>query len=474
MSELSLSARIARLTTSQRTILADRITRQRGTQAGKQHLCAWFTADTDIPTEQLQASLAERLPLRMRPRHLMQVDRLPRTSSGKLDRRRLSECAAVVATDNRPSTAQDHSDGELPQIRKIWRHVLGHDVDSEADFFASGGDSLDVIRVLALMSEAGLRMTPAQFAEHPTLAAQSTWLRRAKPADERPAESSESAEHSVDRTGGHASVAAARKSTHRGNMIYLSEQNTRPALFFLPPKCRAAAAFEHIVAQIRNYNCYCPVVVGENTEDTAAVEDVVPEFLQQIRRIQPHGPYRLIGNCEGAFVAWELARQLQAAGERVDLVGILDTPNPQGFQQKPFLQRVGRRLSGIHPLRLLPLLPSLVLRTLKWARRQHQVHTTGDVSLNRPGTQMGWAFHPQSYDGHVCLFRCTQPGSSDFADLDIDDLHGWGGPAECLQLVSVPISRDELFNEASGTLLATEIEMALDRVSSLQRLAADD
>lgn len=481
MSAISLAARLARLTTSQRTILADRINRQQKREPRKQQLCAWFTADrdaTDLSTDRLQAELAERLPSRMRPVQIMHVEQLPRTSSGKLDRRRLTDCTPVALAAAGPSPAapavaplpKNEERTRLEKIRQIWSQVLGQNVEDDADFFASGGDSLDVIRVLALMSEAGLRLTPSQFAERPTLAAQWAWLNdragASAPSSARSSDpeslTADSSPLSAEQQGTHVSA-----EVHRGNMIYLSEQNSRPPLFFLPPKCRAASVFEHIVRQIKNHTCYCPVLMSEDTEDTAVVEDVVPEFLEQIRKIQPHGPYRLVGNCEGAFVAWELARRLTDAGERVDFVGILDTPNPQGFAEKPLHQRIAQRLRGIHPLRMLTQAPALALRMLKWARRQQRVQATGDVSLNRPGTHMGWAFQPQPYAGHVSLFRCTRPGESDFSDLEIDDLHGWGDPAERLQLVSVPISRDDLFEPETGGLLAVEIEAALQRVQAL-------
>ena len=72
----------------------------------------------------------------------------------------------------------------------------------------------------------------------------------------------------------------------------------------------------------------------DDTEDTSVVEDVVPEMLALVKRRQPLGPYRFLGNCEGAFVAWELARQLTAAGEVVEFVGILDTPNSAGVHRE--------------------------------------------------------------------------------------------------------------------------------------------
>jgi thioesterase domain-containing protein len=41
------------------------------------------------------------------------------------------------------------------------------------------------------------------------------------------------------------------------------------------------------------------------------------EYVQQIRALQPAGPYLLFGNCLGGYLAWETARQLQALGEAI-------------------------------------------------------------------------------------------------------------------------------------------------------------
>jgi len=155
-------------------------------------------------------------------------------------------------------------------------------------------------------------------------------------------------------------------------------------------------------------------------------------------------------------------------GETVEFVGILDTPNPQAFTEKRISDQLRHRLQGLRLRDLWRKVPSLVQRGLRWWRRRQQAAASGDVSLTRPGPHMGSACHPHPYDRRVCLCRCTQPGSSDFQDLEIDPLHGWDQPATGgLQLVSVPISRDDLFAASTAPLLATEIEMALQRSGRL-------
>ncbi|MCY1015585.1 alpha/beta fold hydrolase [Pyxidicoccus sp. MSG2] len=60
----------------------------------------------------------------------------------------------------------------------------------------------------------------------------------------------------------------------------------------------------------------------------ASVETLATWYLTQVRAVQPHGPYLLGGWSFGGLVAYEMARQLQAAGERVELLALLDTAAP--------------------------------------------------------------------------------------------------------------------------------------------------
>lgn len=56
----------------------------------------------------------------------------------------------------------------------------------------------------------------------------------------------------------------------------------------------------------------------DGTPLPGAIEAMVAEPLAAVRRLRPHGPYRLAGYCNGALVAYEIARALAAEGERVE------------------------------------------------------------------------------------------------------------------------------------------------------------
>jgi thioesterase domain-containing protein len=57
------------------------------------------------------------------------------------------------------------------------------------------------------------------------------------------------------------------------------------------------------------------------------IEDIASAHLETVRQLQPSGPYLLIGACFGGRVAYEMARQLEAAGDAVGLLAMLD-PSP--------------------------------------------------------------------------------------------------------------------------------------------------
>src|SRR5439155_9094971 len=59
------------------------------------------------------------------------------------------------------------------------------------------------------------------------------------------------------------------------------------------------------------------------------IEAMAAHYLDEIRTVQPEGPYFLGGFCLGAVIAFEMAQQLHAHGERVALLAALDASGPR-------------------------------------------------------------------------------------------------------------------------------------------------
>ena len=67
----------------------------------------------------------------------------------------------------------------------------------------------------------------------------------------------------------------------------------------------------------------------------ASIEELASRYLADVRRVQPEGPYHLGGWSMGGVVAFEMARQLQAQGERVAALSLIDARIPPPGEPEP-------------------------------------------------------------------------------------------------------------------------------------------
>ncbi|MEG1039167.1 MAG: amino acid adenylation domain-containing protein [Pseudomonas sp.] len=114
----------------------------------------------------LKAALAERLPEHMQPAQLIELEAMPVTANGKLDRRRLPVPQVRSQQGSAPRTALEAS------LLAIWQALFERqDIGIDDDFFELGGDSIVSIQAVGLARKLGLAITPKQVFSHPTIAA---------------------------------------------------------------------------------------------------------------------------------------------------------------------------------------------------------------------------------------------------------------------------------------------------------------
>jgi predicted amino acid dehydrogenase len=151
-------------------------------QDAEQTLVAFLEPSVDTPTIQdLQTFLRGKLPEYMRPHRFQVMQSLPLKPNGKVDRGQLT----MIARSG-PVAALTTSTGEggLPlsaserMLAGIWRNVLEVPVvHREDDFFAIGGDSLNILQVLVSLEERGFTVnSAAELYQHRTLADQARIL----------------------------------------------------------------------------------------------------------------------------------------------------------------------------------------------------------------------------------------------------------------------------------------------------------
>ncbi|WP_437786409.1 myxochelin non-ribosomal peptide synthetase MxcG [Sorangium sp. So ce1097] len=141
---------------------------------GGKRLCAFVVADAPAPpAAELRRHAQSLLPAAAIPSAFVLTDRLPRTSSGKIDRKALREATSSAApAEPRVATAPAPATSIERQVLRVWEQVLGvSGLSPDDDFFERGGQSLQTIQVANRLGvDLGREIPVALVFRHPTVA----------------------------------------------------------------------------------------------------------------------------------------------------------------------------------------------------------------------------------------------------------------------------------------------------------------
>ncbi|KOU09329.1 amino acid adenylation domain-containing protein [Streptomyces sp. NRRL F-5755] len=243
----------------------------------------------------LRAWAAARLPEYMVPGAFVLLDQLPLTSNGKLDRAALPAPEAPAARNGRaPRSSREKV------LCALFAETLGvRQVGIDDDFFALGGHSLLAAKLISrIRSALGAELSIRTLFEAPTVA-----------------ELVEALETGGDTDGFEV-------------LLPLRTQGTRPPLFCVHPSgglswCYAGL-LRHLGPDLPVYGLQARGLAQRTTLPTT-FEEMVADYVGQIRAVQPTGPYHLLGWSLGGALAHAIAVRLQARGERVALLAMLDS-----------------------------------------------------------------------------------------------------------------------------------------------------
>ncbi len=268
----------------------------RADESGQKRLVAYVVAreGKQCPTADLLGLLRESLPEYMLPAAFVFLDALPLTANGKLDTRALPAADALERGGENfepPKTLMELA------LREIWEELLGvHSIGATDDFFDLGGHSLLAVRMIAEVEKRiGKKLPPRVLFENPTIRHVAAVLEQ----------------H--------------REIEPRSPLIPIRTEGTKRPFFFLHGNYTEGGFYcmnmSRWLGADRPFYAIAPH--GVHDELTYSVEKMAASRLELLRSVQPHGPYLLGGYCNGGFIAYEMARQLRAAGEEVAALIVL-------------------------------------------------------------------------------------------------------------------------------------------------------
>jgi phthiocerol/phenolphthiocerol synthesis type-I polyketide synthase E len=194
------------------------------------------------------------------------------------------------------------SDAIAEQIRSIWQQVLGlESIEPGQNYFDLGGDSSLAVQMFAHIEEVfGIKLPLATLYDAPTV------------------------EELASILGGEGGTSG------WSPLVSIQPKGSRPPFFCFHGAGGNVLTYRDLSQRLGPdqpfYGLQSPGMDGTCAPLTT-IKDMAAAYVKEIRRVQPHGPYYLGGYCMGGTVAYEAAQQIQAQGEPVALLALLDTMN---------------------------------------------------------------------------------------------------------------------------------------------------
>jgi len=258
---------------------------------------------TPGPVE-LRVHAGSRLPEYMVPAHVVVLGALPLNASGKLDRTALPAPVVMAGAGRRAPRSY-----EEVVLCQLFGEVLGvEDVGPDDGFFDLGGHSLLAARLLArVRAEFGVSLGMRSVFEAPSPATLAALLRDGAAAD------------------------GNGPDDGLGTVLPLRATGIGDPLFCVHPAAGIGWVYAGLLRHV-DRPVYALQARGLTQPDRrpANLAELVKDYLAQLRRVQPSGPYHLLGWSMGATITHGLAAMLTSEGERVESLILLDGyPDPR-------------------------------------------------------------------------------------------------------------------------------------------------
>jgi acetoacetyl-CoA synthetase len=198
-----------------------------------------------------------------------------------------------------------------------------------------------------------------------------------------------------------------------------------------------------------------------------SIEETAKAVVGRMREVQPVGPYAILGYSFGGNLAVEVARQLTANGQKVELVTVLDSyvPGllPKGLSEVVMHLRI---IAGLNLHESYTYISSRIKRRL-FPRFQSSPKSKIERAIAEAAKHCLHAYdahRPEGFSGRIVLVRAT-----DFGDLmeaaDPSGTCGWsfvckGG----VYVIPMPCRHEDFFKEPHVTDLAGHIDDLLDAI----------
>jgi amino acid adenylation domain-containing protein len=288
---------------------------QVGVTAREEQLVAYVVSqEIQLSFKELRTFLRAQLPDYMVPNIFVQLETLPLTPNGKVNYK-----ALPVPDQSRTSLEKDFA---LPctateaKLAAIWSNLLRvNEISIHDDFFQMGGHSLMAVQLFAQIEKAfGKTLPLITLLQASTIAELANELSDSKGAQP------------------------------WSSLVAMQNQGSKPPLFCIHGVGANVLGFRELAHYLGPeqpfYGLQARGLDGREPP-LDKIEGMARQYLQEIQGIYPKGPYLLAGYCSGGLIALEIAHMLDAQGETVALLALIEpAPVRQSVLKRSLMDRV--------------------------------------------------------------------------------------------------------------------------------------
>jgi amino acid adenylation domain-containing protein len=421
----------------------------RESERAELQLVAWVVARQAgmVTSTELRRFLEQRLPDYSVPSQFVFLPAFPRLPNNKVNRRELPEPGRFRGA--RKTSGGEPRPGLEQSLAAIWEQLLGvRPVGREDDFFELGGHSLLAARMIEMIADQlGPAVPMGVWMESPTVAKLA------------------------------AVIEGETSSSYPLYIMPIQPLGSRVPLF-----CFGAGPAFRMLARALGWDQPFFGVILERSDlqwltPGIRLQEIVRRMLESVRALQPQGPYCLGGHSMYGLFAYEAACQLQAAGQEVATVFMLDTFLPPAVRDRGSIwKRTNAHLSAlreqiserdrkvilVHLANLIPLGWSYARRAFQRNRPagSSEAETQSAETLQGLLAAAERSYVPYPYGGRITLLEAGSPllGRASGASFGWKDLCNGA-----LEIKNVPGDHNTILTLPHVDSLAREIAACLEK-----------
>ncbi len=291
----------------------------------------------------LMAFLGQTVPRACLPGRIDIRMTLPRRPAEPVGQRQAETVQTAVYPTQSGQVAGRHV---LETLTGIWQEVLGlQSLEPHANFFECGGHSLLALRMLSRVGDAfGRTVSVSELFQFPTLGQFASRLSPGEGA-QRSAPPRPRAMPTADDPSPTRSADPAEPDEWR--WIEVRPPGADPSIFGINSISELYGFAAELGGDRGLFSVQLFKAGRPNPFEGQSFEAIASRYADVIRCVQPHGPYVLFGLCVHGVLAYEVAQQLRASGEAVDLLAVKNAWHPAYARRLPWLNRWIVRLSQV-------------------------------------------------------------------------------------------------------------------------------